>query len=232
MRSINKIVIGVIAGVTVSASAASFAASSSSTTYTGCYRRGPVASEVRIVGLPGLPVSCPSSFVAFAFNEQGVPGTIGPSGASGPTGAVGPSGATGPNGANGEQGPAGVPGLKGDKGEKGDPAPATSPTPSAFRNYTLESTDRAPNGCALARPAGTDPFIVTYVATQQSMALYLGPTCEGLPVVPSLSFYGGGNTPLSETFSPGFVVPAGSALSIRSSGGGHSWINGYIAPSN
>ena len=173
----------------------------------------------------------PSSYTSFAFNEQGVPGPAGPSGPSGPTGATGLSGATGPTGTKGEQGPAGVQGFKGDKGDEGDPALATSPPPSAFPNYTLESTDRAPNGCALARPAGTDPFVVTYVATQSSMGLYLGPICEGSAVVPSLSRYGGGNAPLSEAFSPGFVVPAGSALSIRSSGG-QSWINGYIAPSN
>lgn len=128
-------------------------------------------------------------------------------------------------------GPSRRPGVQRRQGRRGRSRARYEPAALAFPNYTLESTDRAPNGCALARPAGTDPFVVTYVATQSSMGLYLGPICEGSAVVPSLSRYGGGNAPLSEAFSPGFVVPAGSALSIRSSGG-QSWINGYIAPSN
>lgn len=55
------------------------------------------------------------------WNQQGVPGPVGPQGDTGPEGPKGDTGPQGPKGDMGPQGPKGEPGPPGPKGDKGDP---------------------------------------------------------------------------------------------------------------
>jgi hypothetical protein len=215
MRS-TKVLAGVILATAIGAAGVSLAAGSSSKAYTGCYKADqPNAGWVKLIDEAGLPAKCPNGFTAFAFNEQGQPGT------PGATGPAGPAGAKGDAGDPGDVGPAGP------KGDKGDRGATTGPEPSQFRNFTVEIPTTKGSECKVALPASPDAFVVTYVATDDSFALYSESTCTGPPIVPPVRVTAISPSPASQTFTPGFTVPAGTTLYTFS--GSRGWINGYVA---
>jgi hypothetical protein len=223
MRSRTKIIAGVLVATTLGAGV-SLAAGGSSAVYTACYKTNqPNAGWVKLINQPGLPTSCSHDSAAFTFNQQGQPGATGP---AGPTGPTGPEGQKGETGAKGDKGDAGATGPQGLKGDKGDPGVSSTPEPSQFRNYTVPDTFNIPSGCVLVRAASQTDFVITYEAAQSSMSLHTDAACQSPALTPFLARSGGDPSPASQTFTPGFTVPAGTPLYASSFQQG--WINGYV----
>jgi Collagen triple helix repeat (20 copies) len=250
MRS-TKVIGGVVLATAIGAVGVSLAAGGSSDkVYAGCFKTSqPNAGWVKLIGEAGLPATCPNGFTAFTFNQQGqpgIPGATGPTGPAGATGAAGskgdpgdagPAGLTGPSGAKGDVGETGPTGPKGDqgetgatgpKGDKGDRGATTGPEPSQFRNFAIEIRESKGPTCELALAASPQALVITWVATDSSIALFTEHTCTGMPLLPELHGTGSFSNPVaaSQTYTPGFTVPAGTKLYAFS--GSRAWINGYV----
>jgi hypothetical protein len=224
MRSSTKVFAAVLLAVGLGAGV-SLASGGSSAVYTGCYRTGYLdQGGVRLIDQPGLPTHCPSGTVAFSFNQQGVPGDTGATGQTGATGAAGPAGADGAKGDTGDTGPAGPDGPKGDKG---DPGASSAPDPSMFRNYAIAIDPKLGGGeCIVVRAATTDDFVITYEATEGEFDVFTDSRCDKAQIVPGVEHGTGLSEPASQTYTPGFTVPAGTTL--YSNTRSNSWINGYV----
>jgi hypothetical protein len=84
-----------------------FGAIGSGGTIQGCYDSG---GNLKVVATGS---SCPKTYTALSWNQQGPAGATGASGAVGATGPSGPQGASGPSGAQGSSGPTGATGPRG-----------------------------------------------------------------------------------------------------------------------
>ena len=168
-----------------------------------------------------------------AAGPQGVKGDAGPKGdpgVAGMQGSKGDTGAAGLQGAKGDTGATGAVGAQGPAGAKGDPAPSNAPSPAQFRNFTVTAgPDSAP--CVLARAASQDTFVITFEGTSDSgrgLALYTSTTCSSdQQITPNVRVVGNNtasNAASQATFTPGFTVPAGTALYSMGSG----FVNGYV----
>ena len=162
--------------------------------------------------------------------QMATPGATVLPGAPGAAGAPGAKGDTGATGHKARKGEAGVARVR--RVRRVSPAPATGPSPSQFRNFTVTAgPDNAP--CVLARAASQDTLAITYEATKRQPARPL-PVHE--PNLPERSAASPPNVPASSAttprtniasqypFTPGFAVPAGTALYAVGSG----FVNGYV----
>jgi hypothetical protein len=108
------------------------------------------------------------------------------------------------------------------------------PSPSQFRTLTITAgPESAP--CVLARAASQETLVITYEATNDAgrgLNLYTSPTCAGDQQITPRVVVLGNNTASNifsqTTFTPGFTVPAGTALYSIGSG----FVNGYVTDSS
>jgi collagen triple helix repeat protein len=104
----KALVVGLMVGALLVATAGFVAAQSSSTVINGCIQK-----QTGVLRVPTSGSCDPKNETAISWNQ------VGPQGPQGEQGPQGPKGDTGPQGPRGEQGPAGPQGPQGVKGDPG-----------------------------------------------------------------------------------------------------------------
>jgi hypothetical protein len=102
-------------------------------------------------------------------------------------------------------------------------------SPSQLRDFSVYP-HTFPFTCELVRAASEDALVITYEAAESNdgLTLYTSPTCASdqqiTPRVRTVFANPASNEVSQQTFTPGFTVPAGTALYAK----GRGWVSGYV----